>query len=114
MTPGEIIEKLNIAQLALTKGNIEQKTLALKKAEAEKNYRIAKAKKLLELKVQKIPSTLIQDLVKGDEIIAQLGLEKDIAESAYYTAISAMENLRLEIETLRSMLTWLRTELKNT
>lgn len=29
------------------------------------------------------------------------------------TAISAMDNLRLEIGTLRSLLTWLRIELKN-
>jgi hypothetical protein len=114
MTPGQIIEKLNVAQIALTKGNIEQKTLALKKAEAKKNYSIAKAKKILILKAEKYPATLIQDLVVGDEKIAELRLQRDISESAYYTAISAMENLRLEVETLRSLLTWLRMELKNT
>ncbi|MCC5428450.1 hypothetical protein [Clostridium botulinum] len=46
--------------------------------------------------------------------MAESGLQKDIAESLYYTAISAMDNLRLKIETLRSLLMWLRTELKNT
>ncbi|EPS48741.1 hypothetical protein HYH74_09775 [Clostridium botulinum] len=46
--------------------------------------------------------------------MAELRLQRNIKESSYYTAISAMDNLRLEIETRRSLLTWLRTELKNT
>lgn len=32
----------------------------------------------------------------------------------YIILVSAMCNLRLEIETLKSLLTWVRTELKNT
>ncbi|MCR3760399.1 hypothetical protein KYB31_15585 [Clostridium felsineum] len=114
MTPGEIIEKIKAAQIALTKGNSEIKTLGIKKAEAERNYKIALNKKILLLKTEKYPATLIQDLSRGDEKVAQLRMNRDIAESAYYTAISASDNIRLEIETLRSMLTWLRVELKNT
>lgn len=114
MKPGEIIQKLNIAQIALTKGNAELKTLGLKKAQAEQSYRVARAKKILILKAEKYPATLIQDLARGDENVAELRLQRDVAESSYYTAVDSMNNLRLEIETLRSMLTWLRTELKNT
>ncbi|URZ06459.1 hypothetical protein [Clostridium felsineum] len=114
MTPGEIIEKIKAAQIALTKGNSEIKTLGIKKAETERNYKIALNKKVLVLKTEKYPATLIQDLSRGDEKVAQLRMNRDIAESAYYTAISASDNIRLEIETLRSMLTWLRVELKNT
>lgn len=113
MEAGEIIEKLNIAQLALTRGNAEIKTLGIKKAETKKQYSIALNKKMLELKLEKFPATLIQDLARGDEKVAELRLHKDIAESSYFTAINAEDNLRLEIETLRSMLTWLRVELKN-
>ena len=60
----------------------------------------------------------VQALGRGNAHLKTLGLEKakterDIAESAYYTALQAMENLRLEIEILRSKLTWLRAEFKN-
>lgn len=111
MTPGEIIEKIEIAQIALTRGNSEIKTLGIKKAEAKRNYGVALYKKILMLKAEKLPATLIHDLARGDEKVAELRLQKDIAESSYFTAISAEDNLRLEIETLRSMLTWLRVEL---
>jgi hypothetical protein len=114
MTPGDIIQKIEIAQIALTKGNAEIKTLGIKKAEAKRNYGVALNKKILELKAEKYPATLIQDMARGDERVAELRLLKDIAESSYFTAINAEDNLRLEIETLRSMLTWLRVELKNT
>ncbi|BFN03888.1 hypothetical protein [Clostridium tetani] len=114
MNPGEIMNKLNAAQLALQKGNVELKTLSINKARTEKDYRIALAKKMLILRnVEKYPSNMINDLAKGDEKVAQLRLQRDIAESSYYTAISSIDNLRLEIETLRSLLTWLRTEFKN-
>lgn len=114
MTPGQIMEQLDTCLRALTQGNIEQKTLGLKKAEAERNYRIALNKEILKLKVEKYPATLIQELARGTKEVAELRLKRDIQESSYYTAISAMENLKLEIEVLRSKLTWLRTELKNT
>lgn len=113
MNPQNLIEKLDTCILALSKGNSELKTLGLKKAQAEKNYRIRQAKEILLLKSDKYAATLIMELVKGNEEIAELRLQRDIAESAYYTAISATENLRLEIDVIRSQLTWLRTELSN-
>lgn len=111
--PMEIVDKINIAMLALQNGNIQLKTLALDKAKTKRDYYIELNKKILELKADKYPATLIQELSKGDSKVAELRLNKDIAESSYYVAIDALNNIRLEIETLRSMLTWLRTELKN-
>ncbi|AVQ47265.1 hypothetical protein [Clostridium botulinum] len=64
--------------------------------------------------IDKYPSNMINDLSKDNDKVAELRLQRDIAESLYYTEISAMDNLRLEIETLRSLITWLRTELNNT
>ncbi|SMC17274.1 hypothetical protein SAMN02745134_00277 [Clostridium acidisoli DSM 12555] len=113
MTPGEIMEKINIAQIALTKGNTEIKTLGIKKAEAERNYKVALNKKILILKAEKYPATLTLELAKGDEKVADLRMNRDIAESSYYTAVDSMNNIRLEIETMRSILTWLRVEYKN-
>lgn len=113
MNPQGIFEQLNICILALSKGNIEQKRLGLKKAETEKNYRIKYNQKMLQLKAEKCQATLITSLAKSDPEVAQLAMERDIAESNYYTCISATENLRLEAEILRTKIAWLKTELKN-
>lgn len=114
MTPGQIINKIQLCQQALTTGNGELKSLGVKKAEAKRNYSIAKAKKIMMLKLEKYPVTLIQDLVKGDEEIAKLRFERDIAEINFSVCYEAMKNLRLELEAYRSFLTWERVELKNT
>ena len=113
MNPQGILEQLEQSKQALTKGNIQLKNLAIKKAEAERNYRVELRKEILKLRLEKVPTTVIQDIAKGNERIADLRLKRDIAESDYYTCISSIENLRLEIEVLRSKLTWLRVEFKN-
>ncbi|HDK7136994.1 TPA: hypothetical protein PTV74_000809 [Clostridium botulinum] len=64
--------------------------------------------------IDKYPSNMINDLSKSNDKVVELRLQRDIKESSCYTAISAMDNLRLEIGTLRLLLTWLRIELKNT
>lgn len=110
MTPVEIMNKLNSCILALQQGNAELKTLGIKKAKTKIEYSIALRKEILKLKLEKYPATLISDLARGQEQVAKLRLEKDIAESSYYTAISAIENLRIEIEILRSKLRWYREE----
>jgi capsule polysaccharide export protein KpsE/RkpR len=68
---------------------------------------------MIELKLEKCQATLITSLAKSNPEVAELAMERDIAESAYYTCISATENLRLEAEILRTKVAWLRTELKN-
>lgn len=113
MNPQGIMASLDQCLLALSKGNTELKTLGLKKAQTEKAYSIKKAQEILKLKLEKYPATLIMEVIRGNEEIAELRLQKDIAESAYYTCISAIENLRLEIEVLRTKIAWLRTEFKN-
>ena len=40
-------------------------------------------------------------------------MKQGIAESNYFIALEAMQNLRLELESLRSNLTWQRVELNN-
>jgi hypothetical protein len=113
MNPQKLMNDLNSCTLALSKGNTELKTLGLKKAQTERNYRVALAQEILKLKVEKYPATLIIYLAKGNEKVAGLRLERDIAESSYFVALDAVNNLRSEIEILRSKLTWLRTELSN-
>ena len=113
MNPMELMNKLDTCILALSKGNIEQKKLGLEKAKTEKEYRVKFNQKMLQLKIEKCQATLIPALVKSDPEVAGLAMKRDIAESAYYTCISATENLRLEVEVIRTKLAWLRAEMSN-
>ncbi|WP_139905630.1 hypothetical protein [Clostridium thermarum] len=115
MSPSEIMGKIQACQQALTAGNANLKTYGLRKAKAEHDYKVALRKEILRLKVvDKQPATLINDLARGNEEIAKLRLERDIAETDYNVCLEAMRNLRLELEAYRSFLTWERVELKNT
>lgn len=112
-TPLQVIERMHICRQALESRSIEINKLGIKKAEAEKSYRIALRKEVTKLRFEKYPATLTQDLARGNEEVAKLKLERDVAESTYFTAISARNNLELEIEILRSQLSWLKTEYQN-
>lgn len=58
--------------------------LGREKAEAERKYRIAKAKRLLyEREKNHTPVSIIADIVKGQEDVAYLAFERDCAESVY-------------------------------
>ena len=47
---------------------------------------------------------------RGNVKIAQLRLNRDLAKIRYYLMKSSIENIKFEIEVLRSMLFWLRVE----
>jgi len=108
-----VMGSLNSCIHALNKGNAELKILGLKKAQAEKAYRVKQAEEILKLKTEKHPATLIMEIVKGNEEVAELRLQRDIAESAYHNCISSIDNLRVEIDAIKSKLNWLRVQLEN-
>lgn len=58
----------------------EMAELRRRQAEAEREYRMAKAARVLELRSQGYPATLIPDLAKGDERISLLAFQRDCAE----------------------------------
>ncbi len=113
MNPQEIMDQIKMNRIALTKGNDELRTLGVKKANAERKYKIELRKELLKLRLEKFPIAIIQDLAKGEEKISFLRLERDLAENAYTVCQEGMRNARLEQEVLRSLLTWQRVELGN-
>lgn len=64
MNPQQILEQMEMTRQALTRGNTQLKTLSIKKAEAERNYRVAVRKEILALRLEKVPTTIINDLSK--------------------------------------------------
>ena len=113
MNPQDLMDRLEKCIAALGRGNTQMKTLGLEKAKTERDYKVKQAQEILKLKADKYPATLIMELVKGNEEVEELRLQRDIAESSYFVGLEAMNNIRLEIEIIRSKLTWLRSEFKN-
>lgn len=66
-------------------------------AEADRNYRIALASKMLELRADKQPVTLVPDLARGDANVAALKFDRDTKESLYKAAQEAIQGYKLQI-----------------
>lgn len=113
MTPAQIMKQMVKSGQALQQKNEELKELAIKKAEAEQAYRVALAKRILELKTDGMSVSLINDLSRGDKTVAELKMQRDIAESMYDACREKIKDLRSEIDIMRSILTWEREEYKN-
>lgn len=73
------------------------KERGIKRAEAENRYRTALAKKILLERDKGTPVTIISDVCRGDEEIANLKMERDIAETLYETALQKIYATKLEM-----------------
>lgn len=68
------------------------------KAIAERDYRVAVAKEILILRDKGIPVTIINDLVRGNGSIANLKLNRDIAETLYESNMQYIYSTKLNID----------------
>ena len=103
INPEEIINKLEYKVNELTIRNAKLKKLGIIKDRLEATYRCELRKELLQL-------SLNNTNARGNGKIAQLRLNRDLAKIRYYLMKSSIENIKFEIEVLRSMLIWLRVE----
>ena len=98
-----IINKLEYKVNELTIRNAKLEKLRRIKDSLEATYRCELRKELLQL-------SLNNTNARGNEKIAQLRLNRDLAKIRYYLMKGSIENIKFEIEVLRSMLIWLRVE----
>lgn len=96
----ELQTKLDLLE-AYTK---ERRSCGIDLAEKERAYKVAKAKKILELRDKKVPVTIIGDLVMGTPEIARLRFERDCAEVLYSSSFDAINSLKLNIRVLENEL----------
>ena len=110
MTPQQIISGMREKNRELSKSNDDLIDLAESMAQAKRDYAVAFSKKILDLKPAH-PATLLLDIVRGDENIAKLRFEKDVAKEVYSACRQNIKNIHMGLETYRSILTWQRAEL---
>ena len=105
-----IINKLEYKVNELTLRNAKLKKLGVIKDRLEATYRCELRKELLRLSINSTKISIIDDIEGDNANLAQLRLNRDLAEIRYYSMKSSIENIKFEIEVLRSLLTWLRVE----
>lgn len=98
-----MINKLEYKVNELTIRNAKLEKIGRIKDSLEATYRCELRKELLQL-------SLNNTNTRDNEKIAQLRLNRDLAIIRYYLMKSSIENIKFEIEVLRSMLIWLRVE----
>ena len=113
LTPAEIMAGMQKKNRLLTAKNDEYIVLSERFAEAKRNYHIAYAKKVLELKEAGNPITIIKEIVNGDKHVAELRYQMDVGDGIMKACKESMADIRAAIDSYRSILTWLRTELQN-
>lgn len=100
----DLINELNEYRQNLDKAIDEIKARGKAKAEAEKDYRVELAKKILELRANGIPVSIINDLARGDEKIANLKMKRDIEESLYESNMQRIYECKINIDWLQSQI----------
>ena len=111
--PNKIMNGMQEKNRLLTAKNDEYVNLSESFAGYKKDYHIAYAKKVLELKEAGTPITIIKDLVKGDKHVAEMCYTMDVAEGVLKACKESMADIRAALDSYRSILTWLRAEIQS-
>jgi hypothetical protein len=80
----------------------ELKKRGRKMAETEADYRSALAQKILILRAEGFPATIMSDVCRGDKDISRLRLVRDIAKTEYDVANEMLQVLKLQIRVLQA------------
>ena len=73
-------------------------------AQAEHDYKIAMAEKILLLRADGYPVTIIPDLARGDKKVAKLRLDRDTKEVLYKSAGEAIQSYKLQMRILQDQI----------
>lgn len=111
--PQQIMERLGGLNKELSDKNDELTSLAEDMAGKEKQFKILYAEEILRMKNDGYAITLIRDLVTGKKGVAEAKFNWQVSEAIYSITRDKIKSIAIHIDTLRSILTWLRTEGEN-
>lgn len=97
----------------LSAKNAELIRYSEQRAEAEKVYNTAMAQKILKMRSQGESISIIKDVAKGDNYVAQCKLNYEKALAIENACKESMKDIRSSIDMARSILTWQRMEYYN-
>ena len=96
----EVWEELSNKRTELDLAIKVMKERGIEKAQCEAVYRKELAKKILYERADGVPVTIINDICRGDERIAELKLNRDTAEILYNTAHEKVMAVKIELRIL--------------
>lgn len=99
-----LIGELKSMNKRLSDGYMEMWKQAKVYSAAERDYKIALHHRILELKTEGYAITLILELAKGTEKIADLRFQRDLAERKYETTKESIRSLRAMASVYQSVL----------
>lgn len=73
-------------------------------SQAERDYRVALRKAMLEERSKGTPVTIISDVCRGREDIAQFRFERDCAETLYRSALEALNVYKLQARLIENQI----------
>jgi len=89
-------------QLNASIRRLKQNGVAL--AVAERDYKIALNKRVLELRDEGMAATLIQLIIYGERDIAELRFKRDVAKVVYTTNLEHINGTKLQMRILESQI----------
>ncbi len=113
LTPQEVMKVLQKKNQMLTQKNDDYVTLAEKRAECERQWKVAYAQEELRLKLDGKPVTILKDLCAGNKGVADLKFQYEVSLAIEKACLESMKDIREAIGSARSILTWQRTELES-
>ena len=73
-------------------------------SQAERDYRVALRKAILDERSKGTPVTIISDICRGRDDIAQLRFERDCAETLYRSALEALNVFKLQARIIENQI----------
>jgi hypothetical protein len=112
LSPNEIMAGLTEKNRLLSAKNDEYVGLAETAAQKECDYQIALSQRIIDLRVKDTPVTILKDIAKGGGV-AQLKFEMDMAGAVAKACQNSMKICTSQIDTYRSLLSWLKAEMQS-
>lgn len=96
----ELREKTNMLDSAIR----VLKTRGQAYAQAEHDYKVAMAQKMLIEREKGMPVTILGDICRGDKAIAKLRFERDVADINYKAALEAINVYKLQLRLIENQI----------
>lgn len=109
-TPDEVIKSLNKAYSALYLATEQMIDLAIKEAETEREYKVAFAKEILQLKSENQSITLIPKLAEGNKFVADFKFQYNVASEIYRIHRAKIDSYKTAVNRFQSELGIVKTE----
>lgn len=100
----DLMQEMQTLRVMLDRAVAEAKARGQNLAKCDHDYSVAKAKYILEQRAEGVPVTIITDLAKGDENVARLRMERDIAQTLYDSSKEAINSYKLQLRIVQEQI----------